>query len=216
MVQKIKLRRGDKVNVPSLDQGEPAVTLDTKELVLGSPSGNFNVMNRNHVFMPINYADKSSGFNHFIKTSGTGTLIYDPAAPSAMGTGAYRITGNGTWVLQEIYAVCPLSGIGGHVAVQSASGSAVVSAGTIFYEDDKTTVIGTVAQQSFISNAVATTGSYVLSKAVIHNEGAGNDQLPVGARWLKPQITVASNTGDVLLDCWMVFPLNFALIALYT
>jgi len=133
-----------------------------------------------------------------------------------MGTGAYRITGNGTWVLQEIYAVCPLSGIGGHVAIQSASGSAVVSSGVLFFEDDKTTGVGSAAQENFIRNAVATTGSYALSKAIINGEGGGTDQLPVGARWLKPQITVASNTGDVLLDCWMVFPLNFALVALYT
>lgn len=215
MVQKIKLRRGNKQNVPLLDQGEPAVTLDTGEFLFGTPSGNKNLLEQNHLLTPINYADKALAEPRFVKIIGTGSLIYDAAAPSAIGTGAFRITGTGTWIMDTLFAASPFAGIGGHAAIMHTSGSAVVLIGVQHYADDKSTTLGTTAQNSFIANSVATTGSYVFYKETIVQEGAGDSQFPVGGRWVTPRIQVLSNTGSFLIDMFQIYHLNFALTALY-
>lgn len=215
MAQKIKLRRGNKQDVPLLDQGEPVVTLDTKEFLFGTPSGNSNLLDQNHFFTPINYADKASAEPRFVQISGGGTLVYDPAAPSAIGTGAFRITGTGVWHMDTLYAAGPLSGMGGHAAIMHTSGSAVVLMGVQYYADDKTTTLGTVAQNNFIANSVGSTGSYVLYKNIVNNEGGGVTEFPVGGRWVTPRIEVVSNTGSLLIDSFQIFPLNFALVSLY-
>lgn len=215
MVQKIKLRRGNKEDVPLLDQGEPAVTLDTGEFLFGTPTGNKNLLDQNHLLTPINYADKAAAEPRFIRISGTGTLTYDAAAPSAMGTGAFRINGTGTWIMDTLFASAPLAGIGGHVALRHTSGSATILVGVQHYADDKTTTLGTVAQNSFVANSVASTGTYALYKETIVQEGAGDGQFPVGGRWVTPRIQVSSNTGSLLIDAFQIYHLNFALTALY-
>lgn len=213
--QKIKLRRGSKADVPTLDDGEPAVTLDTKEFLFGTPSGNANIVNRNQVYSPINYADKASGVPHFIQLSGSGTLTYDDSAPSAMGKGAFSITGNGIWIMDTIYATCPLAGIGGHGVIRHTSGSGVVSLGAEFYQDDGSTVVGDTARRRFIRNSVGTTSSYAFNKGYLVNEGGAGTEFPAGARWITPRIEIASNTGTILVDCFVIYPMSFAMLSLY-
>ena len=43
MGQPIQFRRGNEVNLPSLQNGEPAVTSDTGKLFYGTPQGNVEV-----------------------------------------------------------------------------------------------------------------------------------------------------------------------------
>lgn len=43
MQKRIKIRRGGVANLPNLEIGEPAFTTDTKELFIGSNTGNVKI-----------------------------------------------------------------------------------------------------------------------------------------------------------------------------
>ncbi len=44
MGYKIQFRRGDKADLPQLDNGEPGFTEDTNELFIGTKEGNKNIL----------------------------------------------------------------------------------------------------------------------------------------------------------------------------
>lgn len=49
MPQKILIKRGDKENLPVLDAGEPAISLDSEEFYIGGRNGNISIPSKKHV-----------------------------------------------------------------------------------------------------------------------------------------------------------------------
>ena len=63
MPQKILLKRGNKANLPKLDAGEPAITLDTEQIFIGGTSGNVEIPTKKEIdSMGINAKYPPAGF----------------------------------------------------------------------------------------------------------------------------------------------------------
>lgn len=212
--KKIKIRGGTlaELRTIQLDNREMGLTTDTKEAFFGAGSTNNNISDKSRIYMPVDWSDKSSGVNFFKKLSGTGTLTYD-ASESAMGKGSFAISaGGGTWEIERFYPVAPLFGIGGHCCIK---GSGLFNVGINCYDANFNLLSMTAAQKNFVVNAVVGTGAFVAFKNYLIDEGVGVRNLPVGTRFIKPQITVTSNAGTVKFDAFIVHPSTFSILSLY-
>lgn len=218
-IKRIKLRGGPLADLNSitLSDREVGITTDTEEMFYGFNSSNVNLLEKNHVYTPINYLRKQSAIPFFTRISGTGTVAYDATA-SAIGTGCFLFTGNGDYLLDRFYAVSPLFGIGGHAAFARAStNNLTISVGVKFYNSSFVEIVATAAQNQFIVNNITTTGTTFLgSSNHLIGEGTGSNQMPVGTRYIKPFIKISSNTTGGRIDALQIYPNSFALRALYT
>lgn len=202
---KIKNRRGPIADLKliQLDDGEIGVTMDTKEMYVGISGVNVPVEKIRKSLVPVDYNNKINGTGFFRRTAGTGTLAYD-ATESAMGKGCFSITGNGTWVVDNILAIAPLYGIGGQVVIK---GIAAFSVGVQYFDANGTVITGTTAQTNFVANSVVGSASFALLENYVKFEGAGNNNVPAGARHARPFITVSGNSGTVKFDHMDVYQL---------
>lgn len=203
---KIKLRRGllaDLQNI-QLDDGELGVTTDTKELYVGVGGVNNNLFVPRETIVPINYNNKASGVGLFSRISGTGTLSYDPSE-STTGVGCFAITGNGTWVINNLYAASPSTGLGGKIIVK---GTATFNVGCQFYTSSGTYITPTLpVQNSFImsGNSIA---SFIIHEGNTKYEGTVANTMPAGTKLAQPFITITGNAGTVKFDEFDIYRLN--------
>ncbi len=207
MTTKIKIRRGpisDLKNI-QLDDGEMGVTSDTRELYFGMSGGLNPIDKMRKQLVPVDYNNKAQGLGFFKRTSGTGTLSYDPTE-SSMGSGCFSITGNGTWSIDSLYAISPLFGIGGNVVIK---GTAAFNIGCQFFDINKT-LIGSVttAQQNFLANNIVGGPAFSLRENYLKSEGVGVNNLPMGARHAKPFITISGNSGTIKFDHFDIYQLS--------
>lgn len=211
--KKIKLRGGllANLNTITLDEREVGVTTDTFEIYIGKGGNNVNLTEKNRVYTPFNYGDKASGVPHFTRLSGSGTVAYEDAN-SVMGRGCYRFTNDASYLINRFYPVAPNFGIGGHVAY---NGLCVFQIGVEFYDANYTLLSATAAQRNFLVNSITGTSSYAFANAILVGEGTAANQMPVGTRFIKPRIQIASNATGARVDAFIIYPNSFALRALY-
>lgn len=171
----------------------------------------------NDVFCPINYADKASGLPFFQLISGTGSVSYNSAATSRIGTGAYEFTGTGVWVLNTFYAVNPDVGIGAVANYAITTGSGTLSLGFRGFDASQSVIAHVATQNNFLLNAGAvSSATYTYAQAMCVKEGAAVGNFPTSTRWLQPRIEIAANPSTIRLDSFLIYPLRFATMALYS
>lgn len=202
MSVKIKLRSGTLAELNSiyLDNAEVGFTTDTKELFVGSGGINYPISRQYGLLVPIDYSIKSSFANIFKKTSGVGTLSYSTYS-GIIGTGSFKISGNGTWVVDRLTAISPLTGIGGQVSIK---GLASFNIGCTFYDETQTLISTSSSQQNFLANGITGTGSFAQYTNWLRFEGSGANNIPTNAKYAKPFITVSSNSGSVYFDDFVI------------
>jgi len=220
---KIKLRRGtlEELRTISLDVGETGLTLDTKELFYGTDQGNINPVDRGHVLMPTNWADKTSIDKFWIRSSGGPDDPVYSSTDSAIGKGSLLFpTGtNGVWLLERFYAVSPLIGIGGYFCIK---GQGSFSIGVNFYDSNFNLLAapGGSAQSNFMGTFSGTASNWTMYKGYLIGEGGTwnsitNRSMPTGTRFIKPRITLTSN-NNARVDAFTLFPSSpFSMIAAY-
>lgn len=209
--RKIKIRGGtlEQLKTISLSEREFGITNDTKEPFVGTASGNRNLVDKSRIYVPVDYSDKAGGMAYFTKISGSGNLTYD-SSESAMGKGTFAVSvGGGVWQIERFYPVAPLFGIGGHVCIK---GPGTFSIGADFYDKDKVLLSSTTAQKNFLVNSIVGGGSFAAYKNYLISEGTGVNNFPVGARFIKPRITVSGNAIAVKVDAFIIYPGTFSIL----
>ena len=234
---KIKLRRGTLGELKGLaagtspvdlDIGEVGVTLDTKELFVGTNEGNINLTDRSQIFMPTDFSDKTHSNNFWVRTSGPGPdePTFD-VSDSAIGRGCLLFpTGtSGVWNTERYYPVSPLVGIGGHFCIKGIGNFKI---GVDFYNANKglLSVPGGDDQRYFMTNTAGqnifsgTLANWTLFKGYLQGDGGTwnattNRCMPAGTRFIRPRIEIVSN-GNAKIDGFIIYPSSpFAMIATY-
>jgi len=230
-VSKIKLRRGSLSELKglaagttpvNLDIGEVGVTLDTKELFLGTAEGNINMVDRSQVFMPTDFSDKTHSDKFWVRSSGPGPDPVYLATDSAIGKGCLQFPSgsNGVWYTDRYYPVSPLVGIGGHFMIK---GQGTFNIGVDFYDQDKNLLSapGGSPQRNFMSGTVSGTFSdWTMYRGYLQGEGgtwnvSTNRCMPAGTRFIRPRIEIISN-NNAKIDGFIIYPSSpFALISTY-
>lgn len=142
-------------------------------------------------------------------TSGNAVVTYNSAGYSAVGTGRFEITGNGTISSHKYLPVSPKLGIGGHICI-SCSAAAQGSFGVEVY-DASHNLIDT---KMFVINSQAlTTGTLedqFFKNLMVNGVGSALEQFLATARYVKPIISITANTGTVYWDMMDIQPLNYS------
>lgn len=206
-ITKIKLRRGtlSSLNAIQLDNGEVGVTTDTKEMYVGMNGSNYNMSKNRNTIVPINRNEKEGSVGHFTRVSGTGTLSYD-STESVSGTGCFKISGNGTWVINSLHSISSGSGLSGRIVLK---GIANISVGCRFYDSAKNLITPSiVAQSAFVMNNITGTSNFVPYKGNTKFEGTVANTMPSGSRFAQAYITISGNSGTVKFDEFDIFDMN--------
>ena len=107
MANKIQIRRGLKVNLPSLDVGEPALCTDTKEVFVGNSGGNVALINKEamddhlkNYTLQVPYAQAAGSANVYTASLNPALTAYTEGVAIAVkinvaNTGASTINVNG-------------------------------------------------------------------------------------------------------------------------
>jgi Major tropism determinant N-terminal domain len=114
MAQTIQFRRGSEANLPSLAPGEPAVTLDTEKLYIGTPQGNVAVPKQEDVeqlssqmaqkqtikkhYDYVDYLTKSANLSRkmSVKMGNPNYKYFDVSIPTSDTDGIYYLFGKDT------------------------------------------------------------------------------------------------------------------------
>jgi hypothetical protein len=82
MAQTIQFKRGNEANLPTLDAGEPAVTLDTERMFIGGPNGNIELLKSDNVAVNVKAtgakSDGTDSTQAFIKAREKSKYIFVP------------------------------------------------------------------------------------------------------------------------------------------
>lgn len=107
MANKIQIRRGLKINLPSLDVGEPALCTDTKEVFVGNSGGNIALINKEamddhlkNYTLQVPYAQAAGSANVYTASLNPALTTYTEGVAiavkiNAANTGASTINING-------------------------------------------------------------------------------------------------------------------------
>lgn len=148
----------------------------------------------------------------YVGVGSAGELTHDVAVASSSGVGILKVTGDEVMLQEgELYPMSPLLGMGGF-AIVKCDAAATVSFGVECY-DESETYLGNYKE--FIMDSVAIGTSWAIYQGVIRDEGAGQDNFPAGTKFVLPTIQITGNTGEVHIDSYGVFPLNYAKAALF-
>jgi hypothetical protein len=98
-VEKIQIKRGNAINLPTLEAGEPAFVLDEKELFIGSSGGNVKIGSEKATQHILDYT-RNPAFGVTGGTSTAYTLSVDPSPSSIV---------NGNMVIIRPHVNCGIS-----------------------------------------------------------------------------------------------------------
>lgn len=164
-------------------------------------------------YLTMYQSNKSSYLYKWIRTSGTGTLTYIDTSNCKMGRGVWAVTGDGTWVLADYVPVLLDAGVGGYVTFYATSGNtATFTVGHFGYDGNYALLSD---NGGFLSDAQAVTTSWQYFNDFCIGAGTTKNTFAEGTTFLRPRITVASNTGTVYFDAFSIFIANAATIAQY-
>lgn len=164
-------------------------------------------------YLTMYQSNKSSYLYKWIRVSGTGTLTYIDTSTCKMGRGVWAVTGDGTWVLADYVPVLSDAGVGGYVTFYASSGNtATFTAGHFGYDGNYALLTD---NGGFIVNGQAVTTSWQYFNDFCTGSGATKNEFASGTTFLRPRITIASNTGTVYFDAFSIFIANVATIAQY-
>lgn len=152
---------------------------------------------------------KASTLTDYTVTSGSLAITFDAALESAIGVGAFRLTGTGTLVSRKKLPVNPNVGIGGFINMKRQGALGVVSIGVVCY-DSSYNILGT---RNFLYNTYGLGNGAMESsfqKRTMSGIGATDITFPTGTRFVQPTISVTSNDSGIIFDSFEVMNLSYA------
>ena len=158
---------------------------------------------------PIDWAQKEAHVGDWTLTSGSSTVLYDSAIDGRFGTGVYKFTGTGTWVLNAMYPCSPLYGIGGHIMHATASGAGSLSVGVEQYNG----AFVFQANLDFIMNSTATNTTWAVAQGLV-SQTESSPTMNANCRWIRPRLVIVSNPGTIYIDGWNLYNPAFARISM--
>ncbi|MDD3412420.1 MAG: hypothetical protein PHY47_00305 [Lachnospiraceae bacterium] len=152
---------------------------------------------------------KEELLKEYIPTSGNIVITLDKAAEGAIGLGAFKVTGTGTFICKKMLPVNPNVGLGGHINIRRLGTIASVSVGVNCYGADYTN-LGT--RNFLLSNAGIGNATMDLSftKRIMTGIGTDTYSFPAGTRFIQPIITIVSNNSGILFDSFEIMNLGYA------
>lgn len=154
-------------------------------------------------YLTIQHSQKNTYLYKWIRVSGTGTLSYSDTDQCKMGRGVWTITGNGTWILADYIPAFVEAEMAGYVAFYGTSGNtALFTAGHYGYDANYALLSD---NGGFIINNQAVTTSWQFFKEFCVGVGVTRDTFSSGTTFIRPRISVTSNTGTVYFDAFNIF-----------
>lgn len=155
-------------------------------------------------FTQLDFFNKADAVSQFTRTSGSGTVSYNAAGPSVIGTGCFQFSGTGTWITNALFPVSVDSGVKGtcHYATTS---NATVSIGFLSYNSALSVIAVSPAQNYFLLNgANISNASLIQASGTVRGEGISNSNIPTGTRYIQPVINITANSSVVYIDAFIL------------
>lgn len=162
----------------------------------------------------LDWSEKSIVLREFVALYGAAVALNRGKNSGWGQRGCLEITGTGGLSTNKYLPVSPNLGIGGHINIRSTTGNAFVSVGVSCYNQDYNALS---VKWLIIENTKISAGTLENNffKGIIAGAGAGIDNLPVGTRFVKPFVSVHSNTGMVEVDNFDIFSLGYSRTSLW-
>lgn len=147
----------------------------------------------------INWSNKNLFVDKWIRTSGTGILVYDEFGTSKIGKGRFQITGDGVWEYNRFLAVSDTRGVTGKIYVGS-TGLANITVGVKCYDENKV-YLGTNGGFLVNNYEPTTYDQYSFYKSSVFGESeSGLRFLKPNTRFVKLYLEISSNFNTVFFD----------------
>jgi hypothetical protein len=154
----------------------------------------------NQLLTTIDWTQKDAHVADWTLISGTGTVLYDNTIDGRFGTGVYKFTGTGSWVLNAFFPMSTFLGIGGYAHYATAAGAGSITFGVEQYNF----TLGFLSNMDFILSGGATSTTWAFAEAL---KLTGID---ASCRWVRPRMQIVTNPGTTYVDGWLMFTPGYA------
>lgn len=156
-----------------------------------------------------------------IVSSGSAIVTFNSALESAIGQGAFSVTGTGNIVGKKVLPVNVNVGVGGHINIRRTGTAGNISVG-VQCLDVSLNSLGTryfIASSLDPGELVLITGtmeSGFQKGIMVGTTGFPNLMFPVGTKFVQPILTVTSNNGTIVFDSFEIDNMTYARVATWS